>query len=179
MGDSIEGRPMAVDPRRRRCVLGAWGGLCASAPVVWAAAPPKLQGLRLLTLDGAKWSLAQHKGRVVVLNFWATWCDPCRHEMPTLDALAQDYADQGLVVLAANYKEPAARVRRFVAQTGLGLPVLLDTDGQAARQLGVRLYPTTFVLNRKGDVAEVIAGETDWTDGALRRRIEKLLGAKP
>jgi thiol-disulfide isomerase/thioredoxin len=131
--------------------------------------------LRLPGLDGADWTLSQHQGQVVVLNFWATWCDPCRHEMPTLDALAQDYADQGLAVVAVNFKEPAARVRRFVAQSGLSLRVVLDTDGQAAHQFGVRLYPTTFVLTRHGDVAYVVAGETDWNDGAPRRRLEQLL----
>src|ERR1700712_2766026 len=89
--------------------------------------------VELAGLDGSAWQLAATRGKPVLLNFWASWCEPCRAEMPALQQLAREHRGEGVQVLAVNYKEGEAAVRRFLQATGLELPVLLDREGAAAK----------------------------------------------
>lgn len=146
----------------------------AAQPQLWPRAQPT-PALSLPTLDGGVWNLSWQRDQVVLLNFWASWCEPCTAEMPALQALAQRYGPQGLVVAAVNHREPVARVRRFVADTQLRLPILLDTDGQASRGFGVRIYPTTVVVDRRGRAAFRIVGETNWSDSESEQWLSKLM----
>ncbi len=138
------------------------------------AAPP----LNLTDLDGKAWSLAALKGQPVLLNFWATWCGPCRAEMPSLELLATRHARAGLVVLSVNYKEPVATIRRFLETLPLSLPILLDTDGAAASAWTPRVFPTTVLIDRHGVPRSSVVGELDWMAGTAQALVEPLL-ARP
>jgi len=111
-------------------------------------------------LDGERVSLSELRGQVVVLNFWASWCPPCRAEMPALQALHEQRGSQGVVVLAVNStvqdREQAAR--DFAAEYGLTFPIGLDRDGQATRLYRVRALPSTFFIDRGGVIRRVVVG---------------------
>jgi len=131
--------------------------------------------LDLAHADGSRWRLADQRGHVVVANFWATWCEPCRDEMPSLARLAEREAARGLRVVAINYREPAAKAERFMAGLGLKLPVLLDTDGEAAVAWTPRIFPSTVLIGRRGRPAGVLVGEIDWTGDAATALLAPLL----
>jgi thiol-disulfide isomerase/thioredoxin len=129
----------------------------------------------LVDTTGKTWSLADLRGRAVLLNFWASWCEPCRAEMPTLQQVADLYGPDKLLVLAINFKEPAARAIQFAKTTGVTMPVLLDTDGLAARQWGVKMFPTTLMLDSRGQPRQRVKGEVDWTSSAAEKLIAGLM----
>lgn len=109
-----------------------------------------LPGLELVDLDGRPISLAQWHGQRLLINFWATWCPPCRAEMPALEALYQANKDDGFVVVAVNSGEGAEAVRQFVEEYGLTFPVLLDPQGAAQDRLGIRYLPTSIFVDSRG-----------------------------
>jgi thiol-disulfide isomerase/thioredoxin len=166
---------------RRHC-------LAAAAAFAWARPAPATEGQRsawprqrptpaieLPALDGGAWQLAAARGRPVLLNFWATWCEPCRTEMPALQQLATDYQAQGLQLMAVNYREAEAKVRRFIETTALGLSVLFDRDGTAAKAFGVRIFPSTVAIDRRGQARFIVTGEFDWASPLARRWVVELL----
>ncbi len=167
----------------RRSVLAASVGLAAPWPILALGAQPQLQpwsrktttNLQLTDLDGAVWSLAAQRGKSVLLNFWASWCEPCRSEMPSLEQLALRHKDRGLQVLAVNYRETTAAVRRFIDATALQLTVLRDDDGGAAKAFGVHIFPSSVAINRLGQVRFVVVGEYDWSGPAASRWVNALL----
>ncbi len=103
--------------------------------------------------DGGTVSLADLRGQVVVLNFWATWCAPCRYEMPYLERAHEEYADKDVVILAVNVAESAATVTEFLTEQNLELPVLLDSDRAIAAKYGINSYPTTLLVDRNGNIS--------------------------
>lgn len=151
----------AQDLSGRGYVLSQWAG-----PV---------SGLQLVDTTGKTWSAADWTGRAVLLNFWASWCEPCRTEMPGLQQLADRHGPDRLLVLAINFKEAPARVMRFAQSTGLRLPVLLDLDGQAARRWGVKVFPSTLTLDWRGQPRHRVQGEMDWTGSASEKLVAELL----
>lgn len=134
--------------------------------------------LALVDLDGKAYDLAALRGQVVLVNFWATWCEPCRDEMPSLQRLAARFAGRPLVVLAVNMDEPESRVRKFLEQMPLGFPVLTDPGRAATRAWNVRLLPASFVIGPDGRVRYMASGELDWNDDAVAGRIGALLPAR-
>ena len=134
--------------------------------------------LQLTMLDGTTWSLDQQRGQVLLLNFWASWCEPCRDEMPALAQLAERERANGLRILAVDYREPADTVRRVLSATPLSLDVALDTDGTAAKSFDVHAFPSTVAIGRDGRVRFVAMGECDWTDARSRRWLDELLGRR-
>ncbi len=129
----------------------------------------------LTDLDGKVWTLASLQGRPVLLNFWATWCEPCRAEMPSLELLAQRHVEEGLVVLAVNFKETRSTIDRFLKTAPLGLPVVVDPEGAAASAWAVRVLPSTVLIDRRARPRGVVLGELDWGDAAARSLVEPLL----
>ncbi|MDP4301604.1 TlpA family protein disulfide reductase [Leptothrix discophora] len=131
--------------------------------------------LELPTWDGPAWRLADARGQVVVINFWASWCEPCRTELPSLELLAQRHLDDRVQVVTVNHRETDAAVRRYLAAEPLSLPVLRDRDGAASRAWGARVFPTTVVVDRKGRAAFSVIGELDWAGPAARRWMRELV----
>lgn len=154
---------------------------CASAQGLTGPAyevtkwPGPLSAFSLVDTSGKTWRPADFKGRAVLLNFWASWCEPCRAEMPTLQQVADLYGPGKLLVLAINFKEKPARALQFAQTTGVTVPVLLDLDGQMARQWGVKVFPTTLLIDSRGNPRQRVQGEVDWTSDAATRLISALL----
>jgi thiol-disulfide isomerase/thioredoxin len=136
-----------------------------------------VSALGLVDTTGKTWQPADLRGRAVLLNFWASWCEPCRAEMPTLQQIADFYGPEKLLVLAINFKEQPARALQFAQATGVSLPVLLDLKGELARRWGVKVFPTTLSLDRLGKPRQRIQGEVDWTSAAAEKLIAPLLRA--
>ena len=134
-----------------------------------------LAGFSLVDTTGKIWRPDDFQGRSVLLNFWASWCEPCRAEMPSLQQVADQYGPDRLLVLAVNFKERPERVVQFAKSTGLTLPLLLDVDGQAARRWNVKVFPTTLGIDRQGKPALRVQGEVDWTGQAAEKLIAGLL----
>jgi peroxiredoxin len=125
-------------------------------------------GFRLPSLAGGEVDLASQRGKVVVLNFWATWCPPCVAEMPSLERLHRSLSPEGVSVVTVSTDEDEAELRRFVAEHALTLPVLKDPGGRvAAGQYRTTGYPETFVLDRNGRVLQHVVGPAEW-DSAER-----------
>ncbi len=118
--------------------------------------------LEAVDLQGKTWNTTELLGKVVVLNFWATWCAPCKDELPTLQTL-HDISDSQTVVLTINVREPAARAARYVQSTGLTFPVISDAKGELAKRWGVTVYPTTIVIAPNGQARWRIMGDVDWS----------------
>lgn len=137
--------------------------------------PGPLSAFSLVDTHGKTWRLDDFKGRAVLLNFWASWCEPCRAEMPTLQQVADLYGADKLLVLAINFKEKPARALQFARTTGVTMPVLLDTDGRFARQSGVTVFPTTLMIDPQGRPRQRVQGEVDWTGRAAEKLIAGLL----
>ncbi|WP_029524027.1 TlpA family protein disulfide reductase [Polaromonas glacialis] len=134
-----------------------------------------VDGFELVDTTGKIWRAADFRGRAVLLNFWARWCEPCRAEMPSLQQVAALHGAGRLLVLAINFKEKPASALQFAERAGITLPVLLDVDGQAARRWGVRIFPTTLTIDRRGRPRNRVQGELDWTGPAAAKLIASLL----
>lgn len=134
-------------------------GGSATAPVAVDYAAPSLT---LSDLSGKEHSLADYQGQVVLVNLWATWCPPCKAEMPTLEAYYQTHQADGFVTLAINDGDPAGAVASFVQEYGLSFPVLLDPTYQATdHAFKTRNLPSSFVIDREGKVRLRWVGEID------------------
>jgi thiol-disulfide isomerase/thioredoxin len=140
----------------------------------WPAKKP-IPAFEATDLSGKVWHSSDLRGRAVLINFWASWCEPCRAEMPSLQALAQRHGPEKLLVLAVNFKEPLPTVQRFADKSALSLPVLLDPQGTLTRQWGVSIFPSTVLLGIDGRVQGVLRGELDWTGAQATQLIAPLL----
>jgi thiol-disulfide isomerase/thioredoxin len=132
----------------------------ASRFVPWSQ--PDTPPLTLKDLDGRERSLPEYRGRVLLVNFWATWCEPCRDEMPSMRRLRDRLGGQPFDVLAVNYGESPSRVREFLAKEGLDLTVLVDPGQKAARAWRVRILPSSFLIGADGRARYSVLGELDW-----------------
>jgi peroxiredoxin len=113
----------------------------------------------LPALSGEKISLDDYAGQVVLINLWATWCPPCKAEMPTLNTFYETHKEQGFVVLAVNNQEDATTVNSYIQEKGFSFPVLLDTQATMLELYQVQGLPTTFVIGRNGQIQHVQVGE--------------------
>lgn len=118
--------------------------------------------LDLQDVQGQRWTSERLKGRAVVLNFWATWCPPCKEELPSLQTL-HELGGGDPLVLGINVRETTSHVRRYLVSTGLSFPVVLDPQGELAKRLGVTAYPTTLLIAPDGQVRWRVVGEVDWS----------------
>ena len=168
----LDGRRAAEEERRRaqRPALGRWRV---------AATPSPLPPLAFVDSAGATRGLAEWRGRVVLLNLWATWCAPCVEEMPALDRLQARLGGEGFEVIAlAGDRQGEAIVRPFVAKLGLAhLALYLDPPGAASRALAVRGLPTTLLVDRAGAELARLEGAGDWDGPALEAPIRRALAA--
>jgi peroxiredoxin len=129
-------------------------------------------------LSGQVVRLSAYRGRVVLVNVWATWCPPCREEMPSMERLHERLKDRGFVLLAVSQDEgPIAGVKAFVEQMKLTFPVLVDPDGEVGRKYGIWGFPESFLVDRDGRIVERVIGPRDWSAPDQIARIEGLLSA--
>jgi thiol-disulfide isomerase/thioredoxin len=154
--------------------------------------------LRLAALDGRVRDLAASRGRVVLVNFWASWCPPCVHEMPSMQRLKDRLAGRPFEIFAVNMAEDEATVRQFLAEMarvdarmksraagqgcpdcGLDFPVLLDRDGAALKGWKVFVFPTSFLVGPDGRIASALFGEMTWDTDEVVAIIDGLLARKP
>lgn len=127
-------------------------------------------------LEGESLDLTELRGRVVVINFWASWCPPCRAEMPALERTYQAERSRGLEILAVNttYQDQLGAAQAFVAEHGLSFPILLDRTGETANRYRMRALPTTFFVDREGVIRKVIVGGP-MSEATLRSTVDSLL----
>jgi len=132
----------------------------------------------LSDLSGKKVSLSNYRGQVVFLNFWATWCPPCRGEMPSMERLYRKLKDKGLVVLAVDLQEDAKSVQKFVNELKLTFPVVLDSDGRVGATYGARSIPTSYLIGRDGSALGGMVGGREWDTPEMISFFTRLLNAK-
>jgi len=154
--------------------LGFPGAAGARADQLDAWRPAHVPELVLQTLDGATAHLAAEEGKVVVVHFFATWCEPCRDELKSLERLAADLETRPFRILAVDVGEPADRVRRFLERNKISLryPILVDFDKQVMRAWGVEMLPTSYVLDAALCPLWKVAGALEWDAGPARSMID-------
>lgn len=138
----------------RDSLLDRLPGLPEAAPTQGSPAPD----FTLVTPDGETVSLSDYRGQPVVLNFWATWCTPCREEMPLLQETYEAHQEDGLVVIGVNVRETPETIERFLDQVGVDFPILLDPDAEVVNRYLVTSLPLTFFIDRNGNVRTLVVG---------------------
>lgn len=130
----------------------------------------------LKTLEGETVKLSDLRGQAVLVNLWATWCPPCRAEMPALEKVYNEYKDQGFVVLAVNmtYQDTFANIDPFVDEYGLTFPILLDETASVGPAYQLRSLPSSYFIDREGIIREVVIGGP-MAEALLRTRVEEIL----
>ncbi len=131
---------------------------------------------KLETSGGQSISLTDYRGKAVLVNVWATWCPPCRAEMPTIEKVYQEYQNQGLVVLGVNstIQDDSTAIAPFVKQYNITFPILLDINGEASDLYELRSLPTSFFIGRDGVIKEVVVGGP-MSEALLRTNIEEIM----
>lgn len=160
----------------------AWLALSAATDDTLVAEGPAPQAgfvapdFSLNTASGETYTLSELKGQAVLVNMWATWCPPCRAEMPAMENMYQEYKDQGFVVLAVNntFQDNPFDIAPFTEEYNLTFPILLDETGDTARAYQVRSLPSSYFINRQGVITEVVIGGP-MSEALLRTRIEEAL----
>ncbi|MDR1315875.1 MAG: TlpA family protein disulfide reductase [Spirochaetales bacterium] len=126
-------------------------------------------------LDGKMQSLSSLKGKVVFLNFWATWCPPCRNEMPDMEKLYNRFKNEGLEFLTVNIQENKREIESFMKEFKLTFPVVIDFSGEVAGQYGIRGIPTTYIIGRDGRIIAAAIGGRQWYSAEIIEAFRILL----
>jgi peroxiredoxin len=151
-------------------------GTCLeSAAQIGTPAPP----FELSDINGKKVALSNYKGKVVLINFWATFCGPCKAEMPSLNKLYLAFKNDGLIVLAISIDTSEKPVQKYLKDNAMMYPVLMDKDQEVYFDLyGVLGLPTSILIDRDGTIREIIRGEREWDAPDIKEKIGKLLSNK-
>ncbi len=158
------------------CVVPVLGAAAATGPALPGQPAPDL---RLPKADGTVVSIAANRGKVVLVDFWASWCGPCKASFPALDALYGDLRSRGLEVIAVNVDERREDAAAFLLDQPHAMTVVFDPNGDGPLAYGVKAMPTSFLIGRDGIVRFVHTGYTAKAIDAYRREIEQLLGERP
>src|SRR3989338_894524 len=126
-------------------------------------------------LGGRALKLSEQRGKVVMINFWATWCPPCREEMPAMERLWRHHRDQGFVMLAVSVDSVTAKVKPYIDEHGFTFPILLDPEMDVANAYGVRALPSSFFVDRHGQLTALALGPRAWDSDASHSLVEALL----
>jgi thiol-disulfide isomerase/thioredoxin len=152
-----------------------------AAPTIARPGAPAPQ-IALQVVGGGNSDLHAERGKVVLVNFWATWCEPCKSEMPGLQQLADELRDRSFMLYSVDLQEDAPQVEAFQRQYGLNLYAVLDDNGEVTRAYGVRALPATFLIDRQGVVRQqrlgpLLAGNADttWSEAWLAQQVRSLL----
>jgi len=164
------------------CLLTLFNGpALAAGPLSKIAITPQAErsaapGFVAERLDGGKSALNDFKGKVVLLNFWATWCMPCRQEMPSMETLRQKYNEKDLLVVAISIDEGTkSQVASFIKRLKLGFPVLLDPEGEVSALYKVSGLPASYLIDRDGKLISRIVGSEDWASAEAFSLMDTLL----
>ena len=197
IGEKFDMTESSLLPRKRRWEILMLASLAAG--ILWTVAsrlpsavgaplsssPSPREGFlapdfTLNTLDGYQVTLSDLRGKIVVINFWATWCLPCRAETPALEKAYEQYEDSGVVILGVNLtnQDLISDVEAFVQEFSLTYPILLDRDGSAVYLYRVNGLPSTFFINRQGVIRTVVVGGP-MSETFIRSKIEALLKEGP
>lgn len=137
--------------------------------------------MRAVTLDSAKRmkTLADYKGKVVLLNVWATWCEPCRVEMPSIEKVHREFGPQGLAVVAVSVDDAGTEqhIRDFTKELGLTFEILHDPSQVTKANYQITGFPETFIIGREGKIRKKVIGAADWSSEGNRALLRELLGA--
>ena len=166
----------------RKCwlpVLLLFGAIGVAAQELRPSPGTAAPALELRGVDGRVHRLADYRGKVVLVNFWASWCEPCREEMPSIEKLRRSLRGEPFAVLAVNVGEGAQAARRFADAVQLGSTLLLDRDGAAARAWSARALPSTFIVGPDGTIRYRYVGALDWSSPAVRGAITGLMPRTP
>lgn len=144
----------------------------AAAPGLTKWSGGETPALNLADAAGREHASSEWRGKTVVVNFWATWCEPCREEMPSLERLRARLGGKPFEVVAVNVGESPERVARFTRDVPLSFPIVYDRDGATARHWKVRGYPTSYVIGPDGRIRYYFVGELDWSRDDVVRTIE-------
>jgi peroxiredoxin len=161
--------------RSIRVLLAATVGVCAAAFAAPVAPGGLAPDFTLRTLDGPNLRLQEQRGRVVLVNFWATWCGPCRQEMPHLSKLYEKYHASGFVLLGVNVDDDTKNALDVAAKLGLKFPVSLDSDKKVSRLYDLTAMPSTVLIDRDGRVRYVHRGYKDGYENTYDQQIRGLL----
>ncbi len=151
-------------------VPAAMGGELEPVP-----ATPGADALGIKDLAGQIHQLEDYRGRVVLVNFWATWCPPCVAEMPSLQRLYTSLTDQPFALLAVSMGEGERKIRHFKTTNSIDFPLLLDASSDLSQRWGVDFLPTSYLIDAKGRLRYKAYGEVDWDDDAVRATLRALL----
>jgi thiol-disulfide isomerase/thioredoxin len=132
-------------------------------------------GFSLKLVDGRTVTLSSFRGKVVFLNFWATWCPPCRAEMPSMEVLYRRFRDQGLEFLAVDIMENSKDVSAFLSDYKLSFPAALDSSGSISNNYGIQAIPATFIVDRDGRIILSTVGGRNWNTPAIIAAFDELL----
>ena len=132
------------------------------------------QDFSLADLNGQEHSLERHRGKVVLVNFWASWCPPCVHEMPSMSRLNDAFRDRPFIILAINLGEKTEDIHGFLQQHPVNFPVLLDPEQELPRQWKVFAFPTSYLIDQQGRIRYSVAGGIDWTSDEVKSAIDGL-----
>ena len=153
--------------------------LTAEAPGPWGIdelVGKKAPDFTLTDINGKSISISSLKGRAVIINFWATWCPPCRAEMPSLNRLYKEYKTKGLVVLAISTDTSASAVKGYLSKYPFDFTILLDTDNRASRQFRIFSIPTSFLIDKNSVIIQRFIGEEDWETPEIKSKVKEVLG---
>jgi peroxiredoxin len=170
---------------RRRFLLAGFASAALALAFVSCNKDPRPQvgmpapSFTLPDLEGKPHGLADFRGRVVVLNFWATWCPPCIDEMPSLQRLHQALAERGVTVIAVSVDERFSDVPAFVQKFDLTFSVLYDEGKKVSRKYQTFKYPETYILDREGRLKSKVVGPRDWAAPTVIRDMVDLLKEEP
>jgi thiol-disulfide isomerase/thioredoxin len=148
----------------------------ASAPAYGLIERPRRPAPELALLDarGKRFAAGDLRGRVTLVNFWATWCPPCVHEIPSMNRLAAAYDPREFALVSVNFRESPAHVRDFMRRVAVDFPVLLDEDGAASTRWGVVAFPSSFLLDREGHIRYSVNTAIEWDSAEVKAVIDRL-----
>ena len=151
--------------------------LCALAAGIYLGwtRPVATPDVNFIGVQGDRFTMSSLKGKVVLVNFWATWCAPCIEEMPSMQKLRDKIGLAGFEVLAVNYQEGQARINDFLKKRPLKLTIVRDADGAAKTAWGVKVFPSSFIVDTDGRIRYTVIGDVDWMSSKVESQIRELL----
>jgi len=166
---------MVLESFWRRLVVLLWSGLLLAAPVRGEVSQGIAPDFTLKSHGGENVRLSEFRGEVVMINFWASWCGPCRQEMPLLDQLYAEYQPLGFTILGVNVEEDTAQARALLEEVPVSFPVLFDTQSQVSKLYDVVAMPSTVLLDRDGNVRYLHHGYKPGYENTYQEQVRALI----